>query len=164
MSVAEKLSFGFSRSLPVILQTEVTECGLACLAMVLHYHGYESDLATLRQKFSVSLKGTTLKHLMQIAGQLKLGTRPMRLELEDLEKLPTPCILHWNFNHFVVLKAVTRTGVVVHDPGYGVRKLSFSEVSKQFTGVALSRQAERSSVPLLLACLAIQHSHADTPS
>jgi len=137
MSVAEKLSFGFSRSLPVILQTEVTECGLACLAMVLHYHGYESDLPTLRQRFSVSLKGTTLKHLMQIAGQLKLSTRPLRLELEDLEKLPTPCILHWNFNHFVVLKEVTRTGVVVHDPGYGVRKLSFAEVSKQFTGVAL---------------------------
>ncbi len=137
MSFLQHLSFGLRRKLPLILQTEATECGLACLAMVAGYHGFRTDLASMRRLFLVSIKGTTLGHLLQMATALNMATRPVKLELEDLPQLRMPCILHWNFNHFVVLKAVNGNVVTIHDPAYGLRKLTLDEVSKQFTGVAL---------------------------
>lgn len=137
MSFLEHLSFGLRRKLPLILQTEATECGLACLAMVSAYHGFRTDLATMRRLFLVSIKGTTLGHLIQMASALNLAPRPVKLLLEDLPQLRMPCILHWNFNHFVVLKEVKGNTVTIHDPAFGLRKLSLEDVSKQFTGVAL---------------------------
>lgn len=137
MSILDQLSFGFGRRLPLILQTEATECGLACLGMVAGYHGYRTDLASLRRRFSISLKGATFAYLIQIANRLELATRPLKLELDDLRQLKLPCILHWNFNHFVVLKHVGATSVTIHDPASGMRKLSLEEVSAAFTGVAL---------------------------
>ena len=127
----------FGRSLPVMLQTEATECGLACLAMIAGYHGHHSNLRTLRSRFNVSLKGATLKHLMQVSHQMGFGTRAIRLEPEELKKLKLPCILHWNLNHFVVLKRIESRGVVIHDPSHGVRSIPFKELSECFTGVAL---------------------------
>jgi len=87
--------------------------------------------------FLISIKGTTLSHLMGMAQAVGFTTRPVKLELEDLKDLRRPCILHWNFNHFVVLKEVGARHVVIHDPAMGIRKLSFDEVSAAFTGVAL---------------------------
>ena len=133
----DDIRFGFGPKLPLILQTEATECGLAALAMVAGFHGHHADLATLRRRFPVSLKGTTLAHLIQVAERLELGTRPLKLELEDLGQLKLPCVLHWELNHFVVLKQVGARGIVVHDPAFGVRKLSLAEASAAFTGVAL---------------------------
>src|SRR6185437_425736 len=98
-----KMKQPFRRQLPVIFQTEATECGLACLAMIAGYHGLRTDLQSLRQRFSISLRGATLAHLIKFAGQLELSCRPIRLELEDLSYLQTPCILHWDMTHFVVL-------------------------------------------------------------
>ena len=137
MNLLEELKLGWSARLPMVLQTEAAECGLACLAMVAGYHGYHSDLAELRRRFGLSLKGATLKDVVGMADQLGLAARPVRLELEELRLLKTPCILHWDLNHFVVLKSANRNGLVIHDPGVGVRRLSLSEVSKRFTGVAL---------------------------
>lgn len=137
MSVLDKLAFGFGRRLPLVLQTEATECGLACLAMVAGFHGLRTDLMSLRRRFAVSLKGATLASVIQAAGQLSLGTRPLKLDLDQLGNLKVPCILHWNFNHFVVLKSVSAKAITIHDPGFGVRSLSWAEVSKAFTGVAL---------------------------
>jgi ATP-binding cassette, subfamily B, bacterial CvaB/MchF/RaxB len=137
MSILDKLRFGPGSSVPLIMQDEATECGLACLAMVAGYHRCHVDLFSLRQRFSVSLKGATLAGLIKIASQLQLNTRALKLELDNVRNLKTPCILHWNFNHFVVLVSVTNKTVVVHDPGAGVRSLSWDEVSKAFTGVAL---------------------------
>ena len=125
------------KRLPVILQTEAAECGLACLAMVASYYGYEIDLPGLRRQASMSLKGATLKRVMEIAGQLKLDTRPLRLEVEELRELKTPCILHWDLNHLVVLKEVRGKGIVIHDPARGVQQVSLAEASKHFTGIAL---------------------------
>jgi len=125
------------RRLPVILQTEAAECGLACLAMVAAHHGLHSDLPTLRQRFSVSLKGTTLADLVRLGGQLQLNARALRAEMEHLPELAVPCVLHWDLNHFVVLKEVTRGVAVIHDPARGVRRLPLAEVSKHFTGVVL---------------------------
>jgi ATP-binding cassette, subfamily B, bacterial CvaB/MchF/RaxB len=103
MTMLEKLIFSGRKTTPLILQTEAAECGLACLAMVASFHGYRTDLASLRRKHSISLKGTTLAHLIQIGSQMKLASRPVKLELTDLNKLRLPAILHWDFNHFVVL-------------------------------------------------------------
>ena len=137
MSFLNELSFGFGRALPVILQTEATECGLACLAMVAGYHRHHVDLMTLRRRFPISLKGATLSDVIQIAQKIDMSTRPLKLDLEDLRQLKLPCILHWNFNHFVVLKEVNSKTVVIHDPAIGERCLPWSEVSASFTGVAL---------------------------
>lgn len=126
---------------PMVLQTEAAECGLACVAMVAAHHGLRSDLATLRQRFSLSLKGATLGDLVRMAGALQLNARPLRAELEHLPQLELPCILHWDLNHFVVLTAVRGRGArrvaVIHDPARGVRRLPMAEVSRHFTGVAL---------------------------
>jgi ATP-binding cassette subfamily B protein RaxB len=137
MHVFDRLSLHLRRRVPVILQTEAAECGLACLAMIASYHGHRIDLASLRGRFAVSLKGTTLAALIEIAGRLELSTRPVRLELEDLRRLDRPCILHWNFNHFVVLENASSRNIAIHDPASGARALSLKEASNSFTGVAL---------------------------
>jgi ATP-binding cassette, subfamily B, bacterial CvaB/MchF/RaxB len=99
-----KLRFGWGKQVQSILQTEAAECGLACLAMVANYHGYQIDLHTLRQRFALSLRGATLKQVMDMAQGLKLSARPLRLDLEEMNQLQLPCILHWELNHFVVLR------------------------------------------------------------
>ena len=137
MSFLSQLSFGLGRKLPLVLQTEASECGLASLVMVANYHGFRTDLATLRRMFLISIKGTTLNYLMAMAQSIGFTTRPVKLDLEDLKDLRRPCILHWNFNHFVVLKEVTARHVVIHDPAMGLRKLTLEEASDAFTGVAL---------------------------
>ncbi|PRC94877.1 peptidase domain-containing ABC transporter [Solimicrobium silvestre] len=121
----------------LILQTEASECGLACLAMVANHYGYHSDLADLRRQFSVSLKGATLAQIMRHAAGMELSARPLRLELDELSKLTLPCILHWNLNHFVVLKKVTKKGIAILDPTVGELRVGMKEVSRHFTGVAL---------------------------
>ncbi|MDR9768513.1 peptidase domain-containing ABC transporter [Shewanella baltica] len=121
----------------MIVQTEAAECGLACVAMVASLHGYQTDLNSLRQRFSLSLEGCTLLDLMHIAEQLELSSRPLKIELEELSDLATPCILHWDLNHFVVLKSVNAQHCIIHDPALGVRRISLTEVSKSFTGIAL---------------------------
>ncbi len=137
MSALDALAVGVRRRLPLVLQTEAAECGLACIAMIAGYHGRRIDLAVLRRRHGVSLKGTTLKSLIDVAHRLGLATRAVRLELDELRRLATPCILHWNLDHFVVLKRARRRSIVVHDPAAGERKLSLDEASKAFTGVAL---------------------------
>lgn len=103
------------RRLPLVLQSEVAECGLACLAMIATYHGFRTDLATLRGRFSVSLKGATFQTLIGYADRIKLSARPLALELDELPDLKTPCILHWGLNHFVVLQRADAKEVVIHD-------------------------------------------------
>jgi ATP-binding cassette, subfamily B, bacterial CvaB/MchF/RaxB len=150
------LQFGFSRPLPIVLQAEVAECGLACIAMILGFHGHAIDLATLRRRHAVSLKGTTLRDVMTLAAETGLSTRALRLELSDLRKLRRPCILHWGLNHFVVLRAVGRRTVTIHDPACGRRTIKLDEVSREFTGIALeavpnesfARQNERHELGL----------------
>ena len=110
------LNFGLGRHLPMVLQSEAAECGLACLAMIATYHGFETDLAALRRRFSLSLKGATLTRLIEMAQALGLQGRPLRLEIEELDQLKRPCILHWGLNHFVVLRSVRAGKVIIHDP------------------------------------------------
>jgi ATP-binding cassette, subfamily B, bacterial CvaB/MchF/RaxB len=144
-----KLRFGWGKQVQSILQTEAAECGLACLAMVANYHGYQIDLHTLRQRFALSLRGATLKQVMDMAQGLKLSARPLRLDLEEMNQLQLPCILHWELNHFVVLKKVlgNNKGIVILDPARGERTIGADELSKCFTGVALELAPMADFVP-----------------
>jgi ATP-binding cassette subfamily B protein RaxB len=135
MSIAA--TFGKLRRLPEIRQAAATECGLACLAMIASYYGRHTDLNALRREYPVSLKGATLATVMEIAAKLGLAGRPLRLEMSHLPSLRAPAILHWDMSHFVVLRDVGRSRLTVHDPTFGVRRFSFAEAAKHFTGVAL---------------------------
>ena len=101
---------------PVVLQTEMTECGLACLAMVARFHGHDVDLNSLRAKYLLSMRGTSLKQIIKIAGELSLSPRALRVDLDQLHKLATPAILHWDLNHFVVLERVKGDQLIIIDP------------------------------------------------
>ncbi|HEY2927191.1 peptidase domain-containing ABC transporter [Piscinibacter sp.] len=131
-----RLGLGAPR-VPMLLQTEAAECGLACLAMVAAHHGLNTDLPTLRQRFQLSLKGATMVDLTRIAAQMQLNARALRAEMAHLPQLQLPCVLHWDLNHFVVLTQVGHGRAVIHDPARGVRRLPLDEVSKHFTGVVL---------------------------
>lgn len=135
--LTSRLHFTWAAQLPVVLQTEAAECGLACLAMVAGYHGHRVDLASLRRRFSMSLKGAALKTVMGIATAMQLTPRALKLDLDHLKQLKMPCILHWDMNHFVVLCRIQGKVVKIHDPARGVVKLSLSDVSSHFSGVAL---------------------------
>lgn len=125
------------KKLGVVLQTEVTECGLACLVMVARYHGHDVDLNAMRKTASISLKGASLKQIMQMAGRLQLSTRPLRVELDQLHKVQTPAILHWDLNHFVVLKKIQNGKLHFIDPARGLRIMAMEKVSDHFSGVVL---------------------------
>ena len=131
------LNFSGRKRLPVTYQTEATECGLACLTMIAKYYGHDVDLNGLRQKFAISLKGAPLEGLIDIGAKLYLGSRALRLDLEEMNQLQTPCILHWDLNHYVVLKKVSGNKIHIHDPARGARIMSLKEASDHFTGVAL---------------------------
>lgn len=125
---------------PMLLQTEAAECGLACVAMVAHHFGHRANLGSLRKQFEISRKGVTLADMARIADAMQLASRALRVELDGLADLARPSILHWDFNHFVVLVAADKRGITVHDPARGVRRLSIAEASRHFTGVALELQ------------------------
>lgn len=137
-----------SARLPVVLQAEVTECGLACVAMVARFHGHDTDLAALRKRFAVSRRGASLDGLMRMARALDLEASPLRVEMEDLPNLKLPCLLHWNLNHFVVLASLGRRHAIIHDPASGIVRMSLDEVAEHFTGVALEMRPEATFVPL----------------
>jgi ATP-binding cassette, subfamily B, bacterial CvaB/MchF/RaxB len=105
--------------------------------MVCSHHGRRVELRELRQTSQLSLKGTTLSHVMRAASRFGLQSRPLRLELGQLARLDVPCILHWNLNHFVVLAKAGRHRITVLDPAFGKRRLRYAEASEHFTGVAL---------------------------
>lgn len=96
----EQLDLQLRPSVPLVHQTESSECGLACLAMICNHYGKQSNLISLRQQFSLSARGTTLSGMTQIAEQMGLASRCLSLELHEISALKTPCILHWDFNHF----------------------------------------------------------------
>ena len=150
------LRFSRRGRLPIIQQTEAAECGLACLAMVASFYGHRVDLNTLRRRHPVSLKGVTLRGLIQTANHMQMACRPLRFEIEQLRQLRLPAILHWDLSHFVVLKSVTRKGITIHDPATGERSYTISAASKHISGVALElapsegflQQDERARLPL----------------
>lgn len=122
---------------PLILQSEAAECGLACLASIANFHGNQCDLTSLRAQFDISLKGSSLASLIQLAEAVGLNSRPVRAELSELHELQLPAILHWDLNHFVVLERISKNHLHLLDPAAGEKSISLSEASTHFTGVGL---------------------------
>lgn len=135
--LVDKLDLKLRRRVPVVHQTESSECGLACLAMVCGHYGRNVDLIALRRQFNLSARGATLAGVMETGTHLGMETRALSLDLYELSDLRLPCILHWNFNHFVVLVSIGKKGFVLHDPARGRRIADPNEMSQCFTGVAL---------------------------
>ncbi|MFT7689214.1 MAG: ATP-binding cassette subfamily B protein RaxB, partial [Candidatus Azotimanducaceae bacterium] len=131
------LEFSSRRRVPLILQAEVAECGLASMAMVASYHGYEVDLPALRKRFSAHLKGMNLQQLNELGDSLGLMGRALKCPIENVSDLSLPCILHWDMNHFIVLTRVDRSGFTINDPAKGKIKLKHEEFGRRFTGIAL---------------------------
>lgn len=141
--IESDLFFSFRKKMPVILQTEVAECGLACLAMIAKWYGYDNDLMSLRHQFGVSTRGVSLENLVNIASQIGMASRPLSMDIDELDRIRLPCILHWDFNHFVVLARCYKGSFIIHDPASGKIKISHEELSKHFTGIALELWAEK---------------------
>lgn len=122
-------------------QTETSECGLACLALAAAKFGSRIELSTLRQKYPISSRGMTLREVKDVAADMGMVGRALRCDLDELADLKAPAILHWGFNHFVVLERVKGhlrgRKLRIHDPAFGRRDMYLSEASRHFTGVAL---------------------------
>ncbi|MCP5245536.1 MAG: peptidase domain-containing ABC transporter [Burkholderiales bacterium] len=136
-NAASLLEFSNKKRVPLILQAEVAECGLATMAMVASYHGHQLDMPAMRQRFSANLKGMNLKQLIELGDSLGLASRALKCPIAEAHKLALPCILHWDMNHFVVLTQVKGEKFTVNDPAVGKRILTLEEFSKHFTGIAL---------------------------
>ncbi len=121
----------------LVRQTEVAECGLASLTMIANYHGLDIDLGTMRRRYSPSLRGAPLRALINLADQIGLTPRAVKLPLEELGNLHMPAVLHWDMNHYVVLEAVKGGKALIHNPDGRSRWMPLPEVSEHFTGVAL---------------------------
>jgi ATP-binding cassette subfamily B protein RaxB len=134
---ADSLHFWGRTRVRAILQTEAAECGLACLAMIADYWGHHCDLPGLRRRFSISLKGMSLKTLLTMAASLGLQTRPLKLPLEQITQLRLPAILHWDLNHFVVLQRCNERRAEIANPATGQQTLALPELSRHFSGVAV---------------------------
>ncbi|MBA4768622.1 MAG: peptidase domain-containing ABC transporter [Porphyrobacter sp.] len=134
-----ELDLGFmSRSrVRLIRQTEVAECGLASLTMVANYHGLDIDLGTMRRRYSPSMRGAPLRALINLADNIGLTPRAVKLPLEELGNLHMPAVLHWDLNHYVVIEAVKGGKALIHNPDGRTNWMPLSEVSDHFTGVAL---------------------------
>ena len=129
----------FSRHrVPLRKQMSQVECGAASLAMVLSYYGCNTKVAEVREHCDVGRDGLTALTIAQAARSYGLRAKGYTLEFSDLKQLHLPAILHWNFNHFVVLEKWSSRGGVVVDPAMGRRKLAAEELDEAFTGVALS--------------------------
>ncbi len=131
------LSFSGLKRVPIVLQSEVSECGLACLAMISSFYGHQVNVASLRSLITLGDQGMNLSQLVDISGQLHLAGRGVKCEVEDITQLALPCIVHWDLDHFVVMTKVSRNHVYINDPAFGKRKLTRAQFSQSFTGVVL---------------------------
>ena len=147
MQLLDRLQMGWRLQLPVVLQTEASECGLACLAMLLAHHGRDIDLPSMRARHGAVPQGMTLLDLARVASAEQLTTRAVRVDLHELNQLRLPCILHWELAHFVVLREVRGEHFIVLDPAQGERRLSMLDLSPRFSGVALEAWPSSSFAP-----------------
>jgi ATP-binding cassette subfamily B protein RaxB len=130
--------FLFGRKLlQPVLQSESTECGLACVAMLARYHGHRTTLAMLRRRHPGAGRGLTMAQLATMLTDLQLTPRTFRCGARHLRNVRTPAILWWNHAHFVVLKSAGRGGVRVLDPAEGEVHLSWAAVEALFSGVVM---------------------------
>ncbi len=121
-------------AVPVILQSRRTECGLAAITMIANHFGHDLDLTAMRRRFGEPRPD--LRSMLDVADSLGMVGRPIRLGIAEVRRLCVPALLHWEFDHFVVLVRVGRR-IVINDPAVGRRMLDRKEFSRGFTGVAV---------------------------
>ena len=135
--IKEPLSKGVAK-VPVIMQMEALECGAASLTMILAYYGKWIPLEQVRADCGVSRDGSNAKNVLKAARSYGLMAKGFRFEPETLKQNGTfPCIIHWNFNHFVVLNGFKGNKAVLNDPARGTYTVSMETFDKSFTGVCL---------------------------
>ncbi len=136
-AAAKPVNRGWAR-VPVIMQLEALECGAACLAMVLAYYGKWLPLEQVRADCGVSRDGSNARNMLVAARSYGLTAQGFRYEPEELKQAGGfPCIIHWNFNHFVVLDGFRGDKAVLNDPARGQVTISREEFDRGFTGVCL---------------------------
>ena len=129
---------GGRRAVPTILQMEATECGAACLGMILAHHGRWVPLETLRVRCGVSRDGSNAASMMRAARQLGLVAQGFQAEREGLFDIPFPMVVFWELNHFVVLEGIESRKVYINDPGEGPRRLTIEEFEESYTGMCFA--------------------------
>ncbi|MDO4483434.1 MAG: NHLP family bacteriocin export ABC transporter peptidase/permease/ATPase subunit [Clostridia bacterium] len=138
MSFIKKSASGSVVRVPVILQLEALECGAACLAMILACYGKWVPLDKVRTDCGVSRDGSNAKNLLLAARSYGMTAKGIRIEPEALKKNGAfPCIIHWQFNHFVVLCGFRKNAAVINDPARGTVEIPMEEFSQAFTGICL---------------------------
>ena len=128
----------FYAKTPTIFQMEATECGAASLSMIFAYFGKYVPLEQMRVETGVSRDGCNAGNILRCAKKYGLNCHGYRKELDGLRKLKPPCIIHWNFNHFVVFEGFKGKYAYINDPAIGRRKLTIEELDDSFTGVVLT--------------------------
>jgi NHLM bacteriocin system ABC transporter peptidase/ATP-binding protein len=128
------------KRVPTVLQMEAAECGAAALAMVLAHHGAWVPLERLRVACGVSRDGSKASNIVTAARSCGLAAKGFRKEPSTLHELPMPCIIHWNFNHFVVLEGIVGDRVFINDPAVGRRRIDMTELDLSFTGIVLAME------------------------
>ncbi len=125
---------------PVVMQLEAVECGAACLTMIAAYYGKWLPLEEVRLDCGVSRDGLKASNIVQAARNYGFKAQGFRYDNADLLKSngEFPCIIHWNFNHFVVLNGFTKKYAVINDPAKGTVKVPIEEFDKSFTGICLN--------------------------
>ena len=124
------------KAMPLYLQMESSECGIACLAMVANHYGSVFGLEELRTKFDISVRGTSLQDLAEMADQIGLNARCVELASHNISQLRMPAVLHWEGNHWVVVKKTSAKGLQLHDPALGERWVGWQEALAKFSGFA----------------------------
>lgn len=126
------------RHVPTVMQSQTSECGLACLTMVARYYGHQIDLSYLRAIYPITRRGMTMAEIVEVGGTLGFDGRGFALaSIDDLAKIALPCVLHWNGNHFVVLEKIRGGKFTIHDPAFGKRVYEADDMRRHFSGVAL---------------------------
>lgn len=128
------------KRVPEMMQMNATECGTACLAMILKYYGFKTSVAEIRQHCGVGRDGLSALAMANAARAYGLRVRPISLPVNDFRYVTLPAIVHWEFNHFLVVERWSPTSVAVVDPALGRRRISADEFDAGFTGVVLQME------------------------